>query len=76
MIVSHELPSIFAIADRTVVLDAAAKTMVALGPPQELRDSCPNDWVRSFFKRQPPAADQQVNAGVAATRPNGAGERG
>ena len=54
IIVSHELPSIFAIADRAVILDAATKTMVALGPPNELRDHCPNKWVRAFLTRRPP----------------------
>lgn len=53
VVVTHELPSIFTIADRCVVLDAKEKTMVALGPPAELRDSCPNAWVREFFSRTP-----------------------
>ena len=57
VVVTHELPSIFTIADRCVVLDAREKTMVALGPPAELRDSCPNPWVHQFFARTPtPAA--------------------
>jgi phospholipid/cholesterol/gamma-HCH transport system ATP-binding protein len=54
VIVSHELPSIFAIADRVVILDAATKTVVALGPPAELRDHCPNESVRAFLTRRPP----------------------
>ena len=49
IIVSHELRSIFAIADRLLLLDAARKTRVALGPPAELRDACADDWVRSFL---------------------------
>jgi phospholipid/cholesterol/gamma-HCH transport system ATP-binding protein len=56
VIVSHELPSIFTIADRAVVLDASVKTMVALGNPQELRESSPNEWVRAFFNRDPSGA--------------------
>lgn len=55
VIVSHELPSIFAIADRALILDAASKTIGALGPPGELRDRCANDWVRAFLTRRPPA---------------------
>lgn len=35
--VTHELPSIFRIADRVVVLDAAVKTMVAAGELREIR---------------------------------------
>jgi phospholipid/cholesterol/gamma-HCH transport system ATP-binding protein len=57
VIVSHELPSIFAIADRALVLDAAVKTMVALGNPRELRESSPNAWVRAFFSRDPALAN-------------------
>ncbi|MBK9120401.1 MAG: ATP-binding cassette domain-containing protein [Phycisphaerales bacterium] len=56
VIVSHELPSIFGIADRAAILDATTKTMVALGPPAELRDHCPNEWVRAFLTRRPPTA--------------------
>jgi len=36
VMVTHELASIFAIADRAVFLDAETKTMRALGSPQEL----------------------------------------
>src|SRR5499426_1613587 len=38
VVVTHELPSIFRIADRVIVLDAAVKTMVGLDTPQALRD--------------------------------------
>ena len=53
VIVTHELASIFAIADRVMVLDASAKTVVASGRPESLRDSCEIPWVRSFFNRKP-----------------------
>ena len=53
VVVTHELPSIFRIADRVVVLDAAVKTMVAIDAPDKLRDASPNPWVRSFFNREP-----------------------
>lgn len=52
VVVTHELPSIFRIADRVLVLDAARKTMVALDSPDTLRDSSPDPWVRQFFNRQ------------------------
>jgi len=55
VIVTHELPSIFAIADRVVVLDASVKTVVEIGEPASLRDSSPNSWVRAFFNREAPA---------------------
>ena len=53
VVVTHELPSIFTIADRVVMLDAAVKQMVALDTPARLRDELPNPWVRSFMTRQP-----------------------
>jgi phospholipid/cholesterol/gamma-HCH transport system ATP-binding protein len=54
VVVTHELPSIFTIADRVVMLDGAVMGMVALDTPARLRDECPNPWVRSFMTRQPP----------------------
>lgn len=56
VVVTHELPSVFRIADRVIVLDAAVKTMVALDAPAALRDASPNPWVRAFFNRQASAA--------------------
>lgn len=55
VIVTHELPSIFAVADRVVMLDKNSKTIVAAGKPAELRDRSENPWVRQFFNRQPEA---------------------
>lgn len=50
-IVTHELDSIFTIADRAVFLDRDAKTVIADGPPTELRDHCPVEKVRVFLNR-------------------------
>jgi len=52
VIVTHELPSIFAVADRVIMLDKNKKTIVATGRPEELRDNSDNPWVRQFFNRQ------------------------
>jgi phospholipid/cholesterol/gamma-HCH transport system ATP-binding protein len=52
VIVTHELPSIFTVADRVIMLDKEAKTIVATGKPEELRDKSDNPWVRQFFNRQ------------------------
>ena len=52
--VSHELASIFTIADRCIMLDAESKGIVAEGPPKELRDHHPDPRVHAFFNRQPP----------------------
>ena len=52
VIVSHELPSLFAIADDGVFLDARTKTVIAHGSPAALRDTCPDPQVQSFMKRE------------------------
>ncbi len=51
VVVTHELPSIFSIADRCAMFDRARHAMVALGRPAELRDSCADPFVRRFFNR-------------------------
>jgi phospholipid/cholesterol/gamma-HCH transport system ATP-binding protein len=51
VVVTHELPSIYKIADRVIMLDAQTKKIIAEGKPAELRDSSDNAWVRNFFNR-------------------------
>jgi phospholipid/cholesterol/gamma-HCH transport system ATP-binding protein len=51
VVVSHELESIFAIADRVVMLEKAARTIIASGPPAELAAHSPDDRVREFLSR-------------------------
>ncbi len=51
VIVTHELASIFAIADDSVFLDAETKTMIATGNPKTLRTESPNPTVRKFLNR-------------------------
>jgi phospholipid/cholesterol/gamma-HCH transport system ATP-binding protein len=51
VVVSHELASIFAIADRAVYLDTDAKTQLAVGNPRELRDTSTDPRVRAFLTR-------------------------
>ncbi len=51
VIVTHDLDSIFRIADRALFLDIDQKTMTALGPPAELRDHPPNPQVHQFLTR-------------------------
>jgi len=52
VVVTHELPSIFTIADRVIMLDKRVKKIVATGKPAELRDHSDNPWVRQFFNRE------------------------
>ena len=51
VVVTHELPSIFKIADRAAMFDKARRGMIALGRPQELKEGSENDFVRKFFNR-------------------------
>ena len=51
MVVTHELASIFAIANNSVFLDPDTKTQLATGNPTELRDHHDNFVVRNFLWR-------------------------
>ncbi|MGI9290369.1 MAG: polyamine ABC transporter ATP-binding protein, partial [Gammaproteobacteria bacterium] len=51
IIVTHELASIFTIADNSVFLDPVTKTQLATGNPKLLRDECDNFAVRNFLAR-------------------------
>lgn len=55
VIVSHELASIFAIADDSVFLDAESRTMIGRGSPLWMRDHAEHDKVRRFLRRDAPA---------------------
>ena len=49
VIVTHELPSIFLVADNCIVLDKAAKGIVARGDPRKLRDESEIPFVHNFL---------------------------
>jgi phospholipid/cholesterol/gamma-HCH transport system ATP-binding protein len=51
VVVTHELASIFTIADMSVFLDADQRTQVAVGDPRRLRDECTIPKVRTFLRR-------------------------
>jgi len=52
VIVTHELPSIFTVAHRVIMLDSNTKGIIAEGDPMFLRDHSPNPFVKHFFNRQ------------------------
>jgi phospholipid/cholesterol/gamma-HCH transport system ATP-binding protein len=58
VVVTHELPSIYTIADRVIMLDGKSKSIIGEGSPEELRDRSPNPWVRQFFNRQAEMPDE------------------
>ena len=56
VVVSHELPSIFTIADTSIFLDAETKQMIAHGDPRELvKEGRSDPKVRAFLLRGDPA---------------------
>jgi phospholipid/cholesterol/gamma-HCH transport system ATP-binding protein len=51
VVVSHDLASIFRVADRALFLDIEQKTMTALGDIAEMREHPPNEQVQRFLTR-------------------------
>jgi phospholipid/cholesterol/gamma-HCH transport system ATP-binding protein len=60
VIVTHELESIFNIAHRVIMLDKAAKGIIAVGDPKDLKEHSPDLRVTSFFNRQPLEAKEGI----------------
>jgi phospholipid/cholesterol/gamma-HCH transport system ATP-binding protein len=52
VIVTHELDSIFSIANRVIMIDKERKGIIADGDPHLLRDHSPDPVVRQFFNRK------------------------
>lgn len=51
MMVTHELPSIFRVSDRVIMLSAEKKGVVDDGSPAHLRDNSTDEYVRTFLSR-------------------------
>jgi phospholipid/cholesterol/gamma-HCH transport system ATP-binding protein len=51
VVVTHELASIFAIADRAIFLDVSTRSVGGLGDPRELRAHTDNENLRLFLNR-------------------------
>ena len=51
VVVSHELASIYSIANRVIMLDKASKGIIAEGDPKVLRDQSADPRVHQFFNR-------------------------
>jgi phospholipid/cholesterol/gamma-HCH transport system ATP-binding protein len=63
VIVTHELPSIFSIAHRVIVLDKAARGIIAEGNPMVLRDESSDLRVKNFFNRKPMTDNKEARDG-------------
>jgi phospholipid/cholesterol/gamma-HCH transport system ATP-binding protein len=61
IVVTHELESIFTIADRAIMLDPVARAIIADGKPTTLRDDSADPRVHQFFNRQ--ADHERIAAG-------------
>lgn len=66
VIVTHELASIFAIANNSVFLDTETRTLGAVGNPAELRDHSDNPNVRRFLNR---GEEPEPTSGTGAEKP-------
>jgi len=77
VVVTHELASIFAIADRALYLDVATRAVGGLGDPKILREQAANENLRLFLNRGMTGAQlaQDLATGAptiaAAIRPAG-----
>jgi len=66
VVVTHELASIFAIADRAIFLDVAQRTMGGLGDPKDMRLNSPNENLRFFLNRGIKGANLPLDAATGA----------
>ena len=64
VVVTHELPSIFTIADRCIMLDKRSKRIVAMGDPKDLKENSDQPWVRQFFNRSQRGGDTVTGKGT------------
>ncbi len=53
VVVTHELQSIFKIAQRVIMLDRETHKIIGEGEPEYLRDHSDNPKIRAFFRREP-----------------------
>ncbi len=67
VVITHELPSIFAIGSNAVLLDAEAKTMLASGPPKQILAETDDPRVIEFLTRGQGKAPRTVSSGAAQT---------
>ncbi|MEE8541636.1 MAG: ATP-binding cassette domain-containing protein [Desulfobacterales bacterium] len=62
VIVTHELESIFKVANRVIMLDKETKSVIAEGDPRHLREHHRNPFVKQFFSRKakPEALEKSI----------------
>ena len=62
VLVTHELESLYSIADRMIFLDGEAHRPVAIGPPAELAQSADSRKVRDFLARRSRVSTEHTEA--------------
>ncbi len=62
VVVTHELPSLFAIGDDSVFLDAESRSLIARGKPRELLERSTDPRVREFLTRGGSRAEPALGA--------------
>jgi len=62
VMVTHELPSIFAVVDRCMMLDKVVCGMVAIGSPKQLAEHPPHEIAERFFNRRASEAPSGTTA--------------
>jgi phospholipid/cholesterol/gamma-HCH transport system ATP-binding protein len=62
VVVTHELHSIFTIADRAIMLDPVSRSIIAEGNPADLRARSTDPRVQQFFNRVPDGASQTLGS--------------
>jgi phospholipid/cholesterol/gamma-HCH transport system ATP-binding protein len=70
VVVTHELASIYNIADRVIMLDGKTKSIIGTGSPEDLRDHSPNPWVRQFFNREAEIPKDATSSTKTESRPS------
>jgi len=65
VIVTHDLQSIFTVAQRVIMLDKQAKNVIAEGDPEYLRDHSSDPAVRRFFNRKAEEVNRFATKGEA-----------
>ena len=68
VIVSHQLSSIFRLADRVIVLDREAKGIIAEGKPSELAANSSDPRVRDFLNQDGDSAARSNRTPVLETQ--------
>ncbi len=51
VVVTHDLPSLFAIGTDAIFLDSISKTLIAQGAPKQLLNECSNPTLQQFLRR-------------------------